>query len=863
MSDMAEFRQLAAGTADALLAAASDAILTCAPDGTIRHWNVAAEGLFGFAPDSMIGMSLDRVFPAGPGRRLAEALATAERSRQVVCVTTKAAALDGRILDVAVRLAPIVAPDGTISGYCLAARTVPTPSQFDLALGRLVDCSQHVGHAFCEALVGAIAETLAVRTVLLAEIDPADPDTARTIAVWSDGAPAEKFDYPLRGSPCINVLGNSVCFHADDVAASFPDDTLLADMGARAYVGAPLRASDGRILGILAAIHDRPLDPDTRPDSILEIFSARAAAELEREATVTHNEYLGRLIEGSLSEVYIFDAKTLRFKLVNKGARDNLGYSMAELKTLTPLDLKPDFTPADLAELVAPLERGEQLSVSFRSRHLRKDGSLYPVEVRLQLITGFGAPVYFAAIEDITQRAAAETALRRTEARLRRLFQQSPAGIVETDTSGRMVLVNRTWCEMLGYTEDELLGMTIFDVTDPDSLELTQQKISQLMAGADGLEIEKDYRRKDGTRLRASSNASALRDEDGAFQGVAAVILDITERMRAEQKIRASELLLRRIMDGTLAFIGLLHPDGTLIDANAPALAAGGLGREDVVGRKFWDCYWWSHDPAVMDRLRAAVERAAQGSIVRYDELVRMQGDTRMTIDFMLSPVLGEDGSVQMLVPSGFDISERKRQEERIVNLMHEVNHRSKNLLTVVQSIARQMPKSAPEAFTEEFGKRLQALAACQDLLIRSGGNDVPLETLIRSQLMHFADLLGRRITLDGPHVTLTPSAAQTLGMAIYELTTNAAKYGALSNDAGQIRIAWTIGGEAPGVTRFALHWQERGGPVAAVTGASGFGSVVLEHLVGMTLDADAEFDLAADGVSWRLNCALHNLNGR
>ena len=845
------------------MAASTDAILMCKPDGTILNWNAAAQELFGYAPDAILGRSLNLLFAPDPGRRLAEAVAGAGRFRQITCFNAQATARNGRGLDVNVRAAPIEEPGGDVSGLCLVVRAASARGQIDLALSRLVDLSQHLGHAFFDALVGAIGDALAVRTVLLAEIHPADSATARTIAVWSEGALAENFEYSLHGTPCSDVLCSSACFHPDNVAMLYPDDALLADMQARAYVGAPLRASDGRILGLLAAIHDRPLDPGMRPDKILEIFSARAAAELEREVTVTHNEYLGRLIEGSLSEVYVFDAKTLRFKLVNKGARDNLGYSMAELQDLTPVDLKPDFTAADFAELVAPLERSKQPSVSFRTRHQRKDGTLYPVEVRLQLISGFGTPVYFAAIEDVTQRAAAETALRRTEARLRRLFQQSPAGIVETDVSGRMVLVNHTWCEMLGYSEDELLGMTIFDVTDPESLELTREKISQLMAGDDGLEIEKNYRRKDGTLLRASSNASALRDEHGNFTGVAAVVLDITERMRAEQKIRESEALLREIMDGTLAFIGLLHPDGTLIDANAPALVAGGLTREDVVGRKFWDCPWWSHDPQVMDRLRAAVERAAQGSIERYDEIVRMRDDTRMTIDFMLSPILAEDGTVQMLVPSGFDISERKQQEERIVNLMHEVNHRSKNLLTVVQSIARQMPKNTPEDFTREFGKRLQALAACQDLLTRSGWDDIPLETLIRSQLMHFADLLGTRITLDGPHVTLTPAAAQTLGMAIYELTTNAAKYGALSNDAGHIGISWEVEGDGGGTPRFVLAWQERGGPEVVRPNASGFGSVVLDHLVSMTLDADCATDLAAEGLSWRLACALPNLNAR
>jgi PAS domain S-box-containing protein len=375
--------------------------------------------------------------------------------------------------------------------------------------------------------------------------------------------------------------------------------------------------------------------------------------------------------------------------------------------------------------------------------------------------------------------------------------------------------------------------------------------------------IEKNYRHRNGDRLHASSNKNALRDENGRFKGVAAVVLDISDRVAAEQKIRDKEALLRKILDGTVAFIGVLEPDGTLIEANATALAAGGLEREEVIGRKFWDCHWWSHDPVVIDRLKAAVDRAARGSIERYDEVVRMRDDTRMTIDFMLAPLKGEDGEVHFLVPSGFDISDRKRQEARIMSLMHEVNHRSKNLLTVVQSIVRQMPKSTPDTFTQEFGRRLQALAACQDLLIRSGWENVPLETLIRSQLTHFADLLGARIALEGPPVTLKPVAAQTLGMAIYELTTNAAKYGALSNDAGRIRIAWSVETGPSGDRTFRLEWQERGGPEVVGRARTGFGSVVLNHLVGMTLEGECGMDLAPEGLSWRLRCAFEKLRAQ
>ena len=135
------------------------------------------------------------------------------------------------------------------------------------------------------------------------------------------------------------------------------------------------------------------------------------------------------------------------------------------------------------------------------------------------------------------------------------------------------------------------------------------------------------------------------------------------------------------------------------------------------------------------------------------------------------------------------DITGRKRQEDQIDLLMREVNHRSKNILTLVQAIARQTAASQPADFLRCFDERVRALAASQDLLVKSEWKGADLEELIRSQLAHFKDFIDRRIMLDGPPLVVTASAAQALGMALHELATNAGKYGALSNVNGYVCI--------------------------------------------------------------------------
>ena len=198
---------------------------------------------------------------------------------------------------------------------------------------------------------------------------------------------------------------------------------------------------------------------------------------------------------------------------------------------------------------------------------------------------------------DITVRKAAEEKLRAGDERLRRVHRQSPAGIVETDATGRMTMVNMRWCEMLGYTEAELLQVTLLDITDEGSRAPTVEAMGRLAAGGPDFQIEKTYRRKDGTALAAHSSVSALHTPDGKFNGLIAVVTDVTARIQAEVKLRESHQFTRRVLDNLYAFVGVLTVDGTLIEANRAPLEAAGISASEVLGKKFWDCFWWSYSP--------------------------------------------------------------------------------------------------------------------------------------------------------------------------------------------------------------------------------------------------------------------------
>jgi len=136
-----------------------------------------------------------------------------------------------------------------------------------------------------------------------------------------------------------------------------------------------------------------------------------------------------------------------------------------------------------------------------------------------------------------------------------------------------------------------------------------------------------------------------------------------------EGTLQLSEQLLRNILDNMVAMIGVLTPDGTLIQANRTALEAANLRPEDVLGKPFEECYWWAWSPEVQRRLRGAIEKADAGNVSRYDEVIRVGEGAFMTIDFMLAPMYGPDGRISCLIPSANDITNRKQAEDRIRDL--------------------------------------------------------------------------------------------------------------------------------------------------------------------------------------------------
>ncbi|HYC15872.1 MAG TPA: HWE histidine kinase domain-containing protein [Pseudolabrys sp.] len=218
--------------------------------------------------------------------------------------------------------------------------------------------------------------------------------------------------------------------------------------------------------------------------------------------------------------------------------------------------------------------------------------------------------------------------------------------------------------------------------------------------------------------------------------------------------------------------------------------------------------------------------------------------------DLHIEPLRNEAGDVVGLTCASVDVTERKEGEAHLRLLLRELTHRSKNLLAVIQAMARQTARHAGsvESFLTQFGARLQALAASHDLLVRESWYGASLDELIRSQLAGYLDAPVNQVSIEGPALALKPEAAQNLGLALHELVVNAAKFGALSVPSGRVSIIWTRRDDQDG-NAVDLDWIEQLGPKVKIRRKKGFGSMVIERNLVRALDAKVNLEFDPNGL--------------
>ena len=412
----------------------------------------------------------------------------------------------------------------------------------------------------------------------------------------------------------------------------------------------------------------------------------------------------------------------------------------------------------------------------------------------------------------------------------------------------------RFWSEgctrLYGWTPEQAIGrnihellQTVFPVSQGDMVAALERE------GAWSGDLQ--HRACDGREVVVASRKVLRRNAAGGVT-VLEALTDITDARKAEQERRRADTMLRAIVSSAPGLIYAKDRQSRLLLANDPVAAAVGKTWAEMQGRNDRE---FLEDPvqaeAVLANDRQVIE---QGYTQEMEELVGTEGGQPRVWLSTKTPLRGPDGRVEGLIGVSIEITERKRDEDRLRLMVHELNHRVKNTLVTVQSIATQTLRNADPAIQQVLEDRLHALAAAHDVLTSERWEGAELHDVVAGALAPHGGEHGGRFLVSGPPTRLLSRAALALAMGLHELATNAVKYGALSPETpdGRVELQWsTVDG------RLHLVWSERGGPEVTPPSRRGFGTRLIERSLAQDLGGTVAIGFHAEGVTCTLDAPL------
>lgn len=482
-------------------------------------------------------------------------------------------------------------------------------------------------------------------------------------------------------------------------------------------------------------------------------------------------------------------------------------------------------------------------------------GSHYMVRVLpYRSVDNFIAGVVITFV-DITARKRVETALRESQERFRLVVENAQDhAIFTTDPEDRIADWYPSAEAVFGWSAEEAVGQSGSILFTPeDRRQHADEKEVETARREGSAPNVRWHLRKDGSRVFIEGTTTALRQADGSLRGFLKIGQDTTNRRKIDEALRASEMRQRALIEGIPQLVWRADEEGRWTWASPQWMSYTGQALEESLESGWLEAV----HPEDRDVAMQAWEQAGRDGFLSVEYRVRRASDGAWLWHHTRSlPVRNiSDRTVEWLGTST-DVDAIRQLHARQEILVNELQHRSRNLIGVVTSLAtRTVGRGSP---VESFTIRLKALSRAQALLSQSGSDTVEVRALVSAELAAHAVEASTRITVSGPKVLLASEQVQNFALAVHELTTNAVKYGALKGESGRLSVTWELISDEAGSERLALKWIESGVDLQPETVTRrGYGRELIDQALAYALGGRTDYALGADGVRCRIELPL------
>ncbi|MEA2946143.1 MAG: hypothetical protein QOI40_1473, partial [Alphaproteobacteria bacterium] len=467
----------------------------------------------------------------------------------------------------------------------------------------------------------------------------------------------------------------------------------------------------------------------------------------------------------------------------------------------------------------------------------RPDGTRVPFMAFPSLLRDSDGKVVGAVnmFVDITERKRNEEMAQRLAA----IVESSDDAIVSKDLNSTITSWNKGAEQIFGYTAGEIIGKPITILIPPDRQDEEDAIINRVRGGQRIEHYETVRLRKDGRLIDISLTVSPIRDARGNIIGASKIARDVGERKRSEAAVRRAEQEFRDFVDNATVGMHWVGPDGIIIWANRTEMDMLGFTRDEYIGHHIAEFH---ADQPVIDSI---LQRLSNRETLHNCEARLRCKDGSLREVLINSNVLWDGDRFIHTRCFTRDVTERKHSEAQIAILAREAEHRAKNVLATVQATVHLSHADTTEGLKQAIEGRIQALAKVHALFVGTRWTGAELHGLVAQELSPYCQEGEARARIEGPSLLLEPAIAQTIAVTLHELATNAAKYGALSQAEGRVQIEWSRAADG----RLVLRWTETGGPPVKPPTRRGFGTRVMEGMIGGQLKGQMRFDWREEGL--------------